>query len=673
MSPILAPILGIAAPLAMFTCGLTVLVANPNRKANRSVFCLSSHVSIWLVLREVCSMTLPNVFWFQTCITAGTLAILHLAYTVEVIISNSWRARSWGFILVASTCIITSLFPWFDTFAKPARITESESQGTLYFIYLLLLFICFSYFAINTTIRILKLDYVIKNEIKAIILPASTIGVAILLLMLLRRFTPIHIPRSSSSILLLCLSLWLSRSICTTPIFGAQEIFKVLFRIGSIALPSISATIVAMNTIWEGSIMHLFIATICVILTLATLLLTITEINKCNRHYRRDYIRRIKVHRSLSRCQTEEAISDLFDETIGKWNQSKLAVLYSPYEFGDSCKDPQVKPDYDVFYALSKYNFITPEMIPQCAFSDSKLLFSNYLARYDLGALIMGERCGTTQVTIAMTKRPSLKPFSRREAQQLIEYASLAGLALARVRLLSHVAHSDRLVTLGILGASIAHEIRNPLFAIKTFADLLPSHYESPEFRLQFSKMVGEEATRIDSLLTDMMNLGKPRMLRIGPTSLNTAVGDTLDLLVQKIRTEGIECKRSLNARQDTIETDSTIVRQILLNLCLNAIQALHDFPGKRSIVVCTANTDRGFEFVIRDSGPGIPLKARKKMFVRFHTSKVDGTGLGLWLCRELVTSVGGSLDLDPFVPGEGATFRMTLPQSQPKPILLNV
>lgn len=241
----------------------------------------------------------------------------------------------------------------------------------------------------------------------------------------------------------------------------------------------------------------------------------------------------------------------------------------------------------------------------------------------------------------------------------------MAGLAVARIRLVSQLAHSDRLVTLGILGASIAHEIRNPLFAIKTFADLLPTHYDRPEFREQFSRMVGEEVTRVDELLSDMLSLGKPRKLRIAPVSLNAAVIDTFGLIAQKARSEGIELVHRFEKHQDVIDTDGALIRQVILNLCLNAIQALHKFPGPRLIEVSTASTDHGFEFAIRDSGPGIPPKKRKKLFSRFNTSKVDGTGLGLWLCRELVTSLRGTLDIDPYVPGEGATFRMILPHSQ--------
>lgn len=270
-----------------------------------------------------------------------------------------------------------------------------------------------------------------------------------------------------------------------------------------------------------------------------------------------------------------------------------------------------------------------------------------------------------SSIIFALKNRPDSKPFTVRDAQQLCEYASLASLAFSRVRLLSQLAHADRLITLGILGASIAHEIRNPLFAIKTFADLLPTHYDSPEFRLQFSKMVGEEAKRIDSLLSDMMTLGKPRELHFSPTPINSAVVDTVNLLGQKTRSSDIEVNCDLSARQDTIDTDAALIRQVILNLFLNAIQALQDFPGDRQIDLFTANTDRGFEFAIRDSGPGIPPKDRKNLFVRFHTSKKDGTGLGLWLCRELVTNLGGSLDIDPYVQGEGATFRMILPQSQ--------
>ncbi len=664
MSPFVPALFAMAAPLVILGCGLTILIANPSRKANRAVFCLSIHISIWLTLRELCSVYSSNPFCFRACITTGSLILMHLAYTSEVILTNSWKIRSWAFALVSAMCLIASILPWFNSFARPARILILESYGGLYFAYLLMLFISFSYFLFSTAHRISRLDAQIGDEIRAIIYPASTVGLTILLLMLFRRFTPFPIPRASSSILIITSCLWLSYSVCTAPLFGAQELFKSIARITAITIPVAITLAIFASTLRETLPTHLMILLTYSISILSIALLVIHVSKNISCIYSTEFWRRSKLRRLLAKSISEDAIRVALAENIEEWTQSELTIYSSSLDTEKDFSDSDFRPGHLVFSALAKSSFITPETAKDQESPELKNFLVSYLNRYNLGALIASEG-GTTSVIFALKNRADRRPFTVRDAQQLIEYASLASLAFSRVRLLSQVAHADRLVTLGILGASIAHEIRNPLFAIKTFADLLPTHYDSPEFRLQFSKMVGEEAKRIDSLLSDMMTLGKPRELHFSATQINAAVVDTVNLLGQKTRSSKIEVNCDLSARHDTIDTDAALIRQVILNLFLNAIQALHDFPGDRQIDLFTANTDRGFEFAIRDSGPGIPPKDRKKLFVRFNTSKKDGTGLGLWLCRELVTSLGGSLDIDPYVPGEGATFRMILPQSQ--------
>lgn len=664
MSPVFPALLAMAAPSLILGCGLIVLIANSNRKANKSIFCLSIHVSIWLTLRELCSIYSPNTFCFQICITTGSLILVHLAYASEVILTNSWKIRSWAFSLISASCIIASSFPWLGSFARPAKIIISESYGGLYFAHLLILFISFLYFLFSTAHRISTLDNQIRNEIKALIYPASAVGITILILMLLRRYAPFPIPRFSSSILIISSCLWLSYSICKTPLFGAQEIFKSITRIAAITIPAAIALGTALSALWGTLPTQLKILMSCAISILAIALLIKHILGRVSYIHSTEFSRRSKLRRLLAQCVAEDAIRVALVDNIGKWTQSELTICSSPLDNEEVNHNSHFRPEPLVFSALSKSSFITPETVQDQEPSELRDFLISYLRKYNLGALVASEG-GMSSIIFALKNRPDSKPFTVRDAQQLCEYASLASLAFSRARLLSQVAHADRLITLGILGASIAHEIRNPLFAIKTFAELLPTHYDSPEFRLQFSKMVSEEVKRIDSLLSDMMSLGKPRELHFSPTPINAAVVDTITLLAQKIRSDEIEINRDLTARQDTIDTDAALIRQIILNLFLNAIQALHDFPGNRQIDLFTANTDQGFEFAIRDSGPGIPPKDRKKLFVRFHTSKKDGTGLGLWLCRELVTSLGGSLDIDPFVKGEGATFRMILPQSK--------
>lgn len=644
-----------------------IFLSNIKRNANIAIALGILLLGIWITLRHVSMQNPYQEIWFLACVSLGPIILTLLIVSAELISHNTIIPRHPAVFTIFILTISLSLIPWHTSFAK--NFTLSFRNGVGYYAYVILNLFCYGSSCVVWIFRSKRLPKQEASELRIIAYPSIALGGAICILMLLRTFLPGSIPKESSHILVISYVLCLAYLFSSRKVFDANHAFRITIRFATLILISASIARLIMHAFGGPNSFEIVAMLTAGIALAANQFIPGIYKNELT-HKINDELMRIKIIEISATFPDENHLLKQLKELIAFWGETAVKYIAPIEDVGESTITGDTL-NQELMSVLREVRWATPERLRKLRGIKSSGSIARFMDENEIGVITLS--VDSNPIVIAMTKRPSLKPFSRREAQQLIEYASLAGLALARVRLLSHVAHSDRLVTLGILGASIAHEIRNPLFAIKTFADLLPSHYESPEFRLQFSKMVGEEATRIDSLLTDMMNLGKPRMLRIGPTSLNTAVGDTLDLLVQKIRTEGIECKRSLNARQDTIETDSTIVRQILLNLCLNAIQALHDFPGKRSIVVCTANTDRGFEFVIRDSGPGIPLKARKKMFVRFHTSKVDGTGLGLWLCRELVTSVGGSLDLDPFVPGEGATFRMTLPQSQPKPILLNV
>jgi len=280
-----------------------------------------------------------------------------------------------------------------------------------------------------------------------------------------------------------------------------------------------------------------------------------------------------------------------------------------------------------------------------------------------LSALVSSR--GPSPVVIALERRANLKPFTRVEAEQLLEFASLAELAFVKVRLLAQLAHSDRLATLGTLCASFAHEIRNPLFAIRTFAQLLPSHYESPEFRLRFSKTVDEEAGRMEMLLTDMMDLSKPRQLHLEPTHINELLLSMFDVISHRGRTLDTVLEYAMDSTHDFVETDPTAIKQIILNLSANAIQAQKESRRARMLKIATSNTPHGLEIAVSDNGPGIPPRMRKKLFVHYQTGKTDGNGLGLSICRELVTNLGGNLSLDPYVHGIGATFRIVLPMTQ--------
>jgi len=662
MHPILASNVAVSAPISIFAYGLLVRAANPIRKSNQAILLLSIHAAIWLILREICSIYTQSAIPFRICICSGSLLLTHIAYTTEVMLTDSWRIRTVPLKLLIVLGIPPLVLPWFNSYALPASSIQAESHGTLYYVYLSLLAGSIGYFSVSTALRIRKSNKSLRSEVTCLAYPACIISTTILSLMLLRKFSAVPIPRSTTSILVILFSLWVSYSTYITNNFDAKELLKRFLRFTT--APTLSF-IVALSLLEISSrtpftdLLLLICLTIIISTGIAHSILA--HRMSLTKHHRESTIN--VLYTTIRRSIGENDLCKRVEELIGNWAQAPTTLCMTDSE--GEVRDPtgRVKLDRLALTELQIAGWILPEDKRQTGSTEHLERIFIHMKESGLSALVSSR--GPSPVVIALERRANLKPFTRVEAEQLLEFASLAELAFVKVRLLAQLAHSDRLATLGTLCASFAHEIRNPLFAIRTFAQLLPSHYESPEFRLRFSKTVDEEAGRMEMLLTDMMDLSKPRQLHLEPTHINELLLSMFDVISHRGRTLDTVLEYAMDSTHDFVETDPTAIKQIILNLSANAIQAQKESRRARMLKIATSNTPHGLEIAVSDNGPGIPPRMRKKLFVHYQTGKTDGNGLGLSICRELVTNLGGNLSLDPYVHGIGATFRIVLPMTQ--------
>ena len=130
-----------------------------------------------------------------------------------------------------------------------------------------------------------------------------------------------------------------------------------------------------------------------------------------------------------------------------------------------------------------------------------------------------------------------------------------------------------------------------------------------------------------------------------------------LELVAGKAKEKQVQLIVELNAAPDVVFADASAVKQVLRNLCLNAIQALDARPVDRWVKVTTANVKDSVELVVTDNGPGIAPEIHARLFQPFQTTKSSGFGLGLAICRDILTNLGASIILDPPEAGCGATF----------------
>ncbi|MDO9533980.1 MAG: ATP-binding protein [Bacillota bacterium] len=226
----------------------------------------------------------------------------------------------------------------------------------------------------------------------------------------------------------------------------------------------------------------------------------------------------------------------------------------------------------------------------------------------------------------------------------------------------------QRLVSLGELAAGMAHEIKNPLVSIKTFAELLPDKYDDYEFRYTFSKIVKGEIERINKLITELLNLSRAHVPCFEEVDTGVIMDEILLLLYPQLGSQKIRLMKTFEKNMPAVRADRDQIKQALLNICLNGIQAM---PGGGELRVEIASLHspqknshdsarRMVKIGIQDTGMGISPKQKEKIFDPFFTTKAEGVGIGLSISHRIIADHGGTVQ---FRSDEnGTVFEIALP-----------
>jgi PAS domain S-box-containing protein len=226
----------------------------------------------------------------------------------------------------------------------------------------------------------------------------------------------------------------------------------------------------------------------------------------------------------------------------------------------------------------------------------------------------------------------STSPLRNRQGETIGAVVVFNDLTKAK-RLEEEKRQADRLASIGALAAGIAHEIKNPLVAIKTFAELLPERFLDDEFRTDFARVVTTEITRIDGLVARLRGLATTGIRPLQSIDIRTPIEETLALLRAQIAQANITVATSWSPSLPRIQGDPGQLKQLFLNLFLNSLEAMP--PGGRLSITVEPRTDRQYLIIdISDTGPGIPDTLIDKVFDPFVTTKPNGSGLGLSICR---------------------------------------
>ncbi|HBM9481272.1 TPA: two-component system sensor histidine kinase ZraS [Klebsiella oxytoca] len=229
----------------------------------------------------------------------------------------------------------------------------------------------------------------------------------------------------------------------------------------------------------------------------------------------------------------------------------------------------------------------------------------------------------------------------------------------SRKQLQEATARKEKLLALGHLAAGVAHEVRNPLSSIKGlaryFAERTPADGEAHQLAL----VMAREADRLNRVVSELLELVRPAHLKYQSVDLNEVITHSLQLVSQDAASRAISLKFIAQPALCRIQADPDRLKQVLLNLYLNAIHAI----GRDGVITVAVREcgDGRVKVSVADSGKGMTAEQLQAIFTPYFTTKADGTGLGLAVVQNIVEQHGGTVDAES-TPGKGALFTLYLP-----------
>ena len=274
-----------------------------------------------------------------------------------------------------------------------------------------------------------------------------------------------------------------------------------------------------------------------------------------------------------------------------------------------------------------------------------------------------GEVLGVLAVFLGRIHR-----FDNVEKRLCAALAGLGAVALQNARLYARVFASEeslrkheRLTTLGLLSAEIAHEIRNPLTVLKLLHGGLGADFPEGDPRRTDLRVIAEKLGQLEDIVTRVLNFGRAPSSLQTPCSLGEIVEDTLVLVRLKLAQAKIQLRYTRPERPLVIKGNKGQLQQVLLNLVINA---MHAMPAGGTITLTPAAQAPVATLEVADTGTGIPEAIQGRIFDSFLSGRPDGTGLGLSIAKRILESHHGNIALVATGP-EGTTFRITLPLSK--------
>ena len=277
-------------------------------------------------------------------------------------------------------------------------------------------------------------------------------------------------------------------------------------------------------------------------------------------------------------------------------------------------------------------------------------------------------------VGIITLSRKQVRPFTDKQISLFRDFAAQATIALESTRrerqyreMQSELAHANRITTMGQLTASIVHEVKQPITATATGAEAALRWLDHQPPNLEEARQVladlVKDSHRAGDVIDRMRDLIKKAPPQKDRVEINGAIREVIELTYSEAVKNGVSVQTQFAESLPLIQGDRVQLQQVMLNLITNAIQAMSGLAaGVRELRITTENTEsEGVRLGVRDSGPGLSSENFQRLFEPFYTTKPEGMGIGLSICRSIIEAQGGRLWAIPCEP-QGTLFQFTIP-----------
>ena len=232
-------------------------------------------------------------------------------------------------------------------------------------------------------------------------------------------------------------------------------------------------------------------------------------------------------------------------------------------------------------------------------------------------------------------------------------------------RLEKEMTKKEKLAAIGDLAACVAHEIRNPLSSIKGYATYFANSFPKDSADYKAANIMIQEVERINRVVGELMGVSSPTNIQKLPVPVDGVIDSCLTMLHSDAKQLNITF--NVVGRGKVIEMDPDRIKQAILNICLNAIEAIRDdqannLQKKYHIIISVLENEKDFVISIKDNGPGIEKDVLRRIFDPYFTTKREGTGLGLINVCKILEAHGGSIEVES-EKGQGTLFKLYLPK----------